>query len=130
VGKSEGKTPLGRLGRRWEGNIKMDVRGMGWEVVDWIHLVQYRDLCWAPVNSVMNLRAPIKARNFLKSRAIIIPLVYSYRLPQWKLLKPTRPLISAGEVRNAYKILVGNPEGKRLVGRIGHRWEDNICDGS
>jgi hypothetical protein len=31
-----------------------------------------------------------------------------------------------GEKRNAYRILVGNPEGKRLLGRIKRRWVDNI----
>jgi len=31
-----------------------------------------------------------------------------------------------GEMRNAYKILVGKPEGKRPLGRHRHRWEDNI----
>jgi hypothetical protein len=30
------------------------------------------------------------------------------------------------EVRNAYKILVGIPEGKRSLGRPRRRWEDNI----
>jgi len=30
------------------------------------------------------------------------------------------------EVRNAYSILVGEPEGKRPLGRPRHRWEDNI----
>jgi hypothetical protein len=30
-----------------------------------------------------------------------------------------------GEMRNVYKILVGRPEGKRLLGRCGRRWEDN-----
>jgi hypothetical protein len=29
-------------------------------------------------------------------------------------------------VRNAYKILVGKPEGKRPLGRHRLRWEDNI----
>jgi hypothetical protein len=28
--------------------------------------------------------------------------------------------------RNTYKILVGNPEGNRPLGRPRHRWEDNI----
>jgi len=31
-----------------------------------------------------------------------------------------------GERRNAYRILVGKPEGKRLLGRPKRRWEDNI----
>jgi hypothetical protein len=31
-----------------------------------------------------------------------------------------------GEARNAYRILVGKPEGKRLVGRPRRRWVDNI----
>jgi hypothetical protein len=30
------------------------------------------------------------------------------------------------EKRNAYRILVGNPEGKRSLGRPRHRWVDNI----
>jgi hypothetical protein len=31
-----------------------------------------------------------------------------------------------GEKRNAYRNLVGKPEGKRPLGRRRHRWEDNI----
>jgi hypothetical protein len=31
-----------------------------------------------------------------------------------------------GEKRNAYRILVGNPDEKRPLGRHKHRWEDNI----
>jgi hypothetical protein len=31
-----------------------------------------------------------------------------------------------GEVRGAYNILVGKPEGRRPLGRPSHRWEDNI----
>jgi hypothetical protein len=30
------------------------------------------------------------------------------------------------EKRNAYRILVGNPEGKRPLGRPRHRWVENI----
>jgi hypothetical protein len=33
-----------------------------------------------------------------------------------------------GENRNAYRILVGKPEGKRPVGRPRRRWKDNIID--
>jgi hypothetical protein len=31
-----------------------------------------------------------------------------------------------GETRNAYRILVAKPEGKRPLGRLRHRWADNI----
>lgn len=31
-----------------------------------------------------------------------------------------------GEMRNSYTIFVGQPEGKRLLGRNGRRWKDNI----
>jgi hypothetical protein len=34
VGKPEGKRPLGRPRRRWKDNIRMDVREVGWEIVD------------------------------------------------------------------------------------------------
>jgi hypothetical protein len=55
IGKPEGKRPLGRPSRRWE-DIRMDLREIGWEGVDWIHLAedrgQWRDL----VNTEMNLR--------------------------------------------------------------------------
>jgi hypothetical protein len=40
VGKREGKRPLRRLRNRWKNNIKMDLREIGWEGVDWIHLAQ------------------------------------------------------------------------------------------
>jgi hypothetical protein len=41
--KPEGKRPLGRPRRRWEDNIRMDLRGIGWEVVDRIHMGQDKD---------------------------------------------------------------------------------------
>jgi hypothetical protein len=53
---SEG--PFERPRRRWEGNIIMDHRAIGWEGVDWIRLAQDRDQWRAPVNAVMNLRVP------------------------------------------------------------------------
>ena len=38
----EGRRPRGRPRRRWEGNIKTDLRGVGWRVMDWIDLAQDR----------------------------------------------------------------------------------------
>jgi hypothetical protein len=58
VGKSQGKRPLGRLRRRWVNNIKMDLREIGWDGMDWIDLAQDRDQWRAFVNTVMNLRIP------------------------------------------------------------------------
>jgi len=43
VGKPGGKRPLGRPKHRWEDNIRMNLREIGWEVVDWMHLAQDRD---------------------------------------------------------------------------------------
>jgi hypothetical protein len=38
VGKPEDKRPRGRPGRIWKDNIRMDIRELRWEVVNWIHL--------------------------------------------------------------------------------------------
>jgi hypothetical protein len=54
VGKPEGRRPLGKPRRRWMDNIKMDLREIGWDDVDWVDLAQDRAL----VNTVMNLRVP------------------------------------------------------------------------
>jgi hypothetical protein len=43
VGKPEGRRPLEIPRRRWEDNIKMDLREIGFGDVDWIHLAQDRD---------------------------------------------------------------------------------------
>jgi hypothetical protein len=53
VGKPEGRRPLGKPRRRWEGYIKMDLREIGLEGVDWIHLSQDRDQWQAIVNMVI-----------------------------------------------------------------------------
>jgi hypothetical protein len=58
VGRREGRRPLGRPRRRWEDNIKMDIREVGWGGTNWIELAQDRDRWLALVNAVMNLRVP------------------------------------------------------------------------
>jgi hypothetical protein len=50
-----GKSPLGRLRRKWVDNIKMDLGETGWSGVDWIDLAQDRDQRRALVNTVLNL---------------------------------------------------------------------------
>jgi transposase len=58
VEKPERKRLLGRLGRRWVDNIKMNLRDIGWDGMDWIDLPQDRGQWRAPVNTVMKLRLP------------------------------------------------------------------------
>jgi hypothetical protein len=58
VGNTEGKILLGRRSRRWENNIKIDVREVGRDDMDWTHLAQDRDQWRALLNTVMNLRVP------------------------------------------------------------------------
>jgi hypothetical protein len=58
VGKPEGKRPLGRLRRRWENNVRMDLQEVRCGCEDWIGLAQDRDKWRALVSAVRNLRVP------------------------------------------------------------------------
>jgi hypothetical protein len=58
VGNPEEKRPLGRPRLRWMNNIKMDLREIGWDSMDWVDLTQDRSQWRALVNTVMNFRVP------------------------------------------------------------------------
>jgi hypothetical protein len=58
VGKQEENRPLWRPRRRRVDNIKIDLRKIGWDGMDWIDLAQNRDQWRALVNTVMKLRVP------------------------------------------------------------------------
>ena len=58
VGKPEGERPLGRPRRRWEDNIKMDLREVGRGCGDWMELAQDREGWLALVSTVMNFGVP------------------------------------------------------------------------
>jgi hypothetical protein len=54
MGNPEGYRPLGWPRRRWEDNIKVDLKEIGWYGMDWTDLAQDRDQWRALVNTVMN----------------------------------------------------------------------------
>ncbi|KAJ4432086.1 hypothetical protein ANN_20700 [Periplaneta americana] len=56
VGRPEGKRPLGRPRRRWDDNIKMDLREVRYDDRDWINLAQDRGQWRAYVRAAMKLR--------------------------------------------------------------------------
>jgi hypothetical protein len=58
VGRTEGKRPLGRPSRRWEDNIKIDLREIGIDGTNWIRLAQDRVEWGTFVSTAMNLRVP------------------------------------------------------------------------
>jgi hypothetical protein len=58
IRRPEGNRPLGRRRRRWEDNIKLDLREILIDEANWIRLAQDRVKWRAFMNTVMNLRVP------------------------------------------------------------------------
>jgi hypothetical protein len=58
VGKPEEKRTPERSGHKWEYNIKIDLRELDWDGMDWIHLAQDGSQWMALVPTVMNLQVP------------------------------------------------------------------------
>jgi hypothetical protein len=67
VGKPEGKRPLERPRCEWEDNIKIDLRDIGWDVMDWILLAEEREQCRAFVHMVMNFQILYSTGKFLST---------------------------------------------------------------
>lgn len=67
MGTPEGQRLLEGPGCSQEGDIKMAVKLIGSEGVDWINLTQYREKCPAAVNTAVNQRITKNGRNFLNS---------------------------------------------------------------
>jgi hypothetical protein len=65
VGKPKGKSTLGRPVHRWVDNIKMDLREIGWDGMDWVDVAQDRDQWRVLLNTVMNLQVPLNAGKLL-----------------------------------------------------------------
>jgi hypothetical protein len=87
VGKPEGSRPLGRTRHRWEDNIKMDLKEIGWGCgLDLTQVGRWWDL----VNAVMNFRVPemrgisrLAVNLSLSRRSCSMELVYLWDL--WKI---------------------------------------------
>jgi hypothetical protein len=58
VGKPEGKRPLEPPRSRCEVNVRMDLREIGSDGMDWIDMTEDSDQWRALVNTAMNLRVP------------------------------------------------------------------------
>jgi hypothetical protein len=58
VGKPEGRRPLGKPRHRWVDNIKMDLKEIGWNGIDWIDLAQGRNQWRVLVNTGLNFWVP------------------------------------------------------------------------
>jgi hypothetical protein len=58
VGKPEAKRSFGRPKRRFEDNIRMNVREIGWENVNWLSPAQDRDRWPDLMNTTKTLRLP------------------------------------------------------------------------
>jgi hypothetical protein len=56
VGNPEGRRPLGRPRHRWVDSIKMCLREIGWDGMDWIDVAQNREQWRALLNTVINFR--------------------------------------------------------------------------
>jgi hypothetical protein len=64
VGKPEGKRPLGRHWRKWGDNIKLYLRETWINGANWTHLAQNKVQWRAFVNTIMNLRFPLKKSDY------------------------------------------------------------------
>jgi hypothetical protein len=68
-GRTEGKRPIRRKRHRWMDTIKMHLRRIRWDGMDWTDFPHWRAL----VNTVMNLRVPKNVWKFLSGRTTDAP---------------------------------------------------------
>jgi hypothetical protein len=58
VGRPKGRRPIMKPTHRWEDNIRMVLRKIGWEGVDWMCLAQDWDQWQVLMNMLMDLLVP------------------------------------------------------------------------
>ncbi|KAJ4431435.1 hypothetical protein ANN_20032 [Periplaneta americana] len=150
----ESRNAYGSPRRRWEDNIKMDLREVGYDR-EFINFAQDRDQWRAYVRAVMNLRdSRVSSQRLVDTcKNKLLRKIFGAKRDEatgeWRKLHNTEVLAlysspdivrniksrflrwaghvaRMGESRNTYRVLVGMPEGKRHLGRPRRRWEDNI----
>ncbi|KAJ4439205.1 hypothetical protein ANN_07324 [Periplaneta americana] len=127
VGRPEGKRPLGRPRRRWEDNIKMDLREVGYDDRDWINLAQDRDRWRAYVRAAMNLRSLMLAGSEFQSLGRAIVKEDEYEEVRWDGIVSIvswreRVFRLWWEERLPALAMRYKPKGKRDVGRPRAKW--------
>ena len=58
TGKSPGKRPLGMPRRKWQDDLKMNLKEIGVNARNWFDSAQYRDYSRILLNAALNLRVP------------------------------------------------------------------------
>jgi hypothetical protein len=119
IGKSEDKGPLGRYGFGHK-DIKMDLKEIRWEVVDWIHLGQGTVQCLALVNTVTNFQTIQTADNLLSSWATLS--VSRRTLLHGGRCQSMSRSISLWVRRCTYMLFVNGVGYEYLDFRISQRW--------
>jgi hypothetical protein len=89
VEKPAGNRPPWRSRRRWDDNIKIDLRVIGWSGMNWICLSQNRDQCKVLVNMVTIVRFPWNAERLQASQEGL-GCAELISLPHWKWLNLCR----------------------------------------
>ncbi|KAJ4440722.1 hypothetical protein ANN_08870 [Periplaneta americana] len=140
LAQAGGKRPSGRPRRRWEDNIKMDLREVGYDDREWINLAQDRNQWRAYVRlrvfenkvlrKIFGAKKDEVTGEWRKLHNTELHALYSspdiIRNIKFRRLRWAGHVARMGEFRNAYRVLIGRPEGKRPLGRPRRRWEDNI----
>ncbi|KAJ4445187.1 hypothetical protein ANN_06988 [Periplaneta americana] len=105
VGRPKRKRALGRPRRKWEDNIKMDLREVGYDGSDWINLAQDKDRWRAYVRAAMNLR------DFERVRIVMKVLVLISRS------NSLRGSIDNGVEKRSHQTFFGGSSDKLITGR-------------
>ena len=73
--KPTGKVPLGRPRRRWEDEIRMDLKEIGINTRNWVDSIQGGDYWRAVVNAALNPRFPKSMELVSQSMMKIIKII-------------------------------------------------------